>query len=73
MHDWRFVYASVYIRHPGEWRVYECGRCGMRADAPLSPDLPDMEASVAAIEPWLKGDRIASCAEYGALMAELCR
>lgn len=71
MHDWRFIYASVYIQPPGEWRVYECDKCGMQADAPLSPDLPDMDEAIAAIEPWLKGDRIASCAEYRALIAEL--
>ena len=62
-HDWRFVHSSVYIMEPGEWRVYNCARCGMYADAPLSPDLTDTQfrKAVAAIEPWLKGDKILPC------------
>lgn len=61
MHDWRFVHAEVYIESPGEWRVYQCAKCYMEADAPLPPDLVDMDAAIAAIEPWLKGDKIMPC------------
>ena len=61
MHDWRFIYASVYIESPGEWRVYQCANCYMVADAPLPPDIVDMDAAIARIEPWLKGDTIMPC------------
>lgn len=68
-HDWRFVHASVYVEPPGEWRVFQCAKCGMFADAPLPPWLDDRDEAVAAIEPWLRGDRMLSCADYRALIA----
>lgn len=68
VHDWRFVHASVNIEPPGEWRVYQCAICHMLADAPLSPCLDDRDEAIVAIEPWLKGDKIASCEDYRALV-----
>ena len=73
-HDWRFVHASVYVEPPGEWRVYNCARCGMCADVPLSPDIVDMDGAIAGIELWLKGDKvIQECDQYRALVKQLRR